>query len=448
MTSTEHTSSQTGALALGIDFGTSGCRAVAIDDGGRVQAEAAVPLPSSRRDGNAVEQSPQWWLEALDTLLATLLQQVPARRITAIAVDGTSGTVLLADSTGAPLTPALMYNDNRAQAEAAAIAAVAPHESAAHGTASGLAKLLWLLHHPEQTDDAAHVLTQTDFINQQLLGRNVASDTNNMLKLGYDPSDERWPRWLDRLGVARRLPPDVVKPGTPLGVVSAAAAQRYGLCSSTMVVAGTTDSTAAFIATGARLPGEAVTSLGSTLVLKVIGDQPVSAPEYGVYSQPLGSHWLVGGGSNSGGAVLRHYFTDAAMADLSERLQPERDTGLDYYPLPAPGERFPVNDPRLQPRLSPRPDDDAVFFQGLLEGIARIERDGYRRLAALGAPWPTSVRTVGGGAENAAWSTIRARLLGVPLMPSPHTAAAYGAALLAARNSDAMAAGASAPTAC
>ena len=249
-------------------------------------------------------------------------------------------------------------------------------------------------------------------------------------------------------GVVRSLLPDVVAPGTPLGVVAAAVAQRYGLRSDTWVVAGTTDSTAAFIATGARLPGEAVTSLGSTLVLKVISDQPVSAPEYGVYSQPLGSRWLIGGGSNSGGAVLRHYFTDAAMADLSARLQPERGTGLDYYPLPAPGERFPVNDPRMQPRLSPRPDDDAVFFQGLLEGMARIERDGYRRLAALGAPWPSRVYSVGGGAKNAAWNTIRARLLGVPLTPPPHTAAAYGAALLAARTLSTMAAGASAPAAC
>ncbi len=447
MNSAKHTSSRTGALALGIDFGTSGCRAVAIDGGGTVQAEAAIPLPPPRRDGARVEQAPALWLEALDRLLAALLRQVPPRRIAAIAVDGTSGTVLLADSAGAPLTPALMYNDNRARAEAAAIAAVAPRESAAHGTASGLAKLLWLLRHG-QADGAARVLSQTDVINRQLLGRDCASDANNMLKLGYDPLRHNWPLWLDRLGVARRLLPDVVKPGTALGVVSAAIAQRYGLCSSTLVVAGTTDSTAAFIATGAHNPGDAVTSLGSTLVLKVISDLPVSAPEYGVYSQPLGSHWLVGGGSNSGGAVLRHYFSDAAMADLSERLQPERDTGLDYYPLPAPGERFPVNDPRLQPRLSPRPEDDAVFFQGLLEGIARIERDGYRRLAALGAPWPTSVRTVGGGAENVAWSTIRARLLGVPLAPSPHTAAAYGAALLAARAINATAAGASAPTAC
>ena len=436
-----------GSLALGIDFGTSGCRAVAIDGDGQIQAKAAVPLPSSRRNAGAVEQSPQSWLAALDTLLATLSQQIPAQRIGAIAVDGTSGTVMLADLAGAALTPALMYDDNRAQAEAAAIEAVAPRESAAHGTASGLAKLLWLLHHGH-TDGAARVLTQTDFINRQLLGRNAAGDTNNMLKLGYDPRDGGWPQWLDRLGVPRSLLPDVVAPGTPLGVVAAAVAQRYGLRSDTWVAAGTTDSTAAFIATGARLPGEAVTSLGSTLVLKVISDQPVSAPEYGVYSQPLGSRWLIGGGSNSGGAVLRHYFTDAAMADLSARLQPERGTGLDYYPLPAPGERFPVNDPRMQPRLSPRPDDDAVFFQGLLEGMARIERDGYRRLAALGAPWPSRVYSVGGGAKNAAWNTIRARLLGVPLTPPPHTAAAYGAALLAARTLSTMAAGASAPAAC
>ncbi|HDO34643.1 MAG TPA: carbohydrate kinase, partial [Chromatiales bacterium] len=107
--------------------------------------------------------------------------------------------------------------------------------------------------------------------------------------------------------------------------------------------------------------------------------------------------------------------------------------GLGYYPLLAPGERFPIADPDLAPRLTPRPADDARFFQGLLEGIARIEARGYRLLAELGAPYPVSVRTVGGGARNAPWRRIRERLLGVPVPASEHEDAAYGAALLARR---------------
>jgi len=197
-------------------------------------------------------------------------------------------------------------------------------------------------------------------------------------------------------------------------------------------MAGTTDSIAGFLATGAAEVGEAVTSLGSTLALKVVAEQPVFDPRYGVYSHRLGERWLPGGASNSGGTVLRRFFTDAELADLTPRLHPDRPTGLDYLPLPGVGERFPDSDPDLEPRLTPRPADPVEFLQGLLEGIAAIEARGYRRLAELGAPYPASVRTVGGGAGNPAWARIREGLLGVPMREVWNGEAACGAARLAA----------------
>jgi sugar (pentulose or hexulose) kinase len=221
-----------------------------------------------------------------------------------------------------------------------------------------------------------------------------------------------------------------VPAGYPIGTLTGTLRKRWGMSPRTRILSGTTDSTASFIATGAG-PGEAVTSLGSTLVLKILSDTPVFAPGYGVYSHRLGNHWLVGGASNSGGAVLQQYFNHEEITRLSSRLSTNRPTGLDYYPLTAPGERFPVNDPGLQPRLAPRPADDAVFFQGILEGIAQIELQGYQKLIELGAPWPLSVITTGGGAANDAWSTIRSQLLGIPVIAAGHQEAAYGAALLA-----------------
>ncbi len=378
-----------------------------------------------------MEQAPELWWQAVEALLDELFTRVAPGRIAALAVDGTSGTLLLTDAAGSPLGPALMYNDNRATAEAARIAACAPADSAAFGTGSGLAKLLWLLAHGDHS--AARVHTQADWIYGRLAGRLDVSDANNVLKLGYDAAGHRWPAWLDTLGVPQRLLPAVHEPGQPIGPVAPALADRFGLHPDTLVAAGTTDSTAAFLATGAAAPGDAVTSLGSTLVLKVISEHPVSAPAYGVYSQPLGDLWLVGGGSNSGGAALRHFFSDAEMAALERELDPERPTGLDYYPLPAPGERFPRNDPALEARLTPRPDEDARFFQGLLEGIAAIEAEGYARLTALGAPAPSRVISIGGGAANAAWRRIRQRLLGVAVEQAEHQQAAYGSALLARR---------------
>jgi len=165
----------------------------------------------------------------------------------------------------------------------------------------------------------------------------------------------------------------------------------------------------------------------------VLCEKPVASPAQGVYSHRLFGGWLAGGASNSGGAVLRRYFTDAEIAALSAHIDPASPTGLDYYPLPATGERFPVNDPTLEPRLAPRPAEPARFLQGLFEGIAAIERRGYEVLAELGAPIPTRIFTSGGGAGNAAWEAIRRRSLGIPVTAARHATPAVGAALVARR---------------
>lgn len=419
-----------GALYIGIDLGTSGCRAIAIDAQQQIQGEARFAMPDPIQKGNGFEQAPQIWWDTVAKTLRKLLQIIPVDQVAAIAIDGTSSTLLLCDHNGQPIGPAVMYNDARADAEAERMQRIVPKESAAHGPSSGLAKLLWLQRH-QPLEHVRHVCHQADWILGQFCGRFDRSDTNNCLKLGFDPINHIWPEWLGHLGVLVEWLPKVYLPGQPLGQISAACAERFGLPATTKMVSGTTDSTAAFMATGAHQVGEAVTSLGSTLVMKVISPVPISAPEYGLYSQPLGERWLVGGGSNSGGRVLRHFFDNDQLTELSAKIDPQQPSGLDYYPLLSPGERFPSNDPQLQPRMTPRPDEASQFLHGLLEGMARIEQQAYHRLAELGAPYPSSIRSAGGGAKNPQWHAIRQQLLNTKMEPAQQQEAAYGSALLA-----------------
>jgi len=419
-------------VVIGLDLGTSGVRAVAMTADAEVVAQAAVPMAPPRRDGSAVSQSASVWADAVDACLSELHRTLDHTCVRAIAVDGTSGTVLLTDALGTPVADALMYNDARAVDEARRIATIAPPESAAHGASSALARLLYLqaLH---ADDKAVHLLHQADWIAGRLLGRYGDSDENNALKTGYDPIARAWPAWFDALGVRHEWLPRVHPPGTPLGSVSQETAAQYGWRADTQVHAGTTDGVAAFLATGAGEVGDAVTSLGTTLVVKLLSDRPLFAPDFGIYSHRLGDQWLAGGASNAGGAALLAHFSAERMAELTPLLQPDTPTGLDYYPLPGIGERFPLNDPKQQARTTPRPGDDARFFQGLLEGLAAIERLAFLRLKELGAPALRSVRSVGGGAKNPAYSRIRERALAVA-MPAPlHTEAACGAAMLARR---------------
>jgi sugar (pentulose or hexulose) kinase len=426
-------------VRIGLDFGTSGCRGVALDDTGAIRALARVAMPEPERRDAAVEQAPTVWWTALEEVVAALTAQLNGAPVEGIAIDGTSGTLLLADADGEPLTPALLYNDARASAEGARIDAVAPATSPARGATSALARLLWLHHHTAVDRPVAHALHQADWLAGRLCGQFGHSDSNNALKLGWNPTTGEWPGWLrgllDREGIPIAWLPRVHTPGARLGTVPASTAERLGLPAGVAVVAGTTDSTAAVLAAGAREPGDAVTILGSTLVLKVVGERPVADADAGIYSQPFGDFWLIGGASNSGGAVLREHFSDARMVELEPRLDPAKPTGLDYYPLPAPGERFPFRDPALAPRLEPRPADDGRFFQGLLEGMAAIEAAGYRRLAEQGAPPPRRVLTLGGGARNAGWAAIRQRMLGIEVTAVADAEPAAGTATLVPQRS-------------
>lgn len=407
---------------------------VALNATNDVVARASAVIAPPAADGPWRQQAAAEWWCALETAFDDLCGQLDPRDITAIAVDGTSGTLLLTDAAGTPLGPALMYNDARALDEARAIRDQAPDSAAASASAS-LAKLLWLQTHTN-TAAARHALHQADWVMGRLCGRYGLSDEHNCLKLGYDPVARAWPTWLARLDTPVRLLPRVIAPGATAGGIDPAIAQRFGLADTVRVVAGTTDSTAAALAAGVSAPGDAVTSLGSTLVVKVVSSTPVFSSAHGIYSHRLGDHWLTGGASNTGGAVLRAFFSTAELERMTPLLQPDQPTGLDYYPLCTPGERFPVADPALPARLTPRPQDPVRFFQGMLEGMARIEAQGYRLLHELGAPAHRVVYTSGGGAANPAWRLLRETAIGAPVRMAQYRDAAVGAAMLASTNQE------------
>lgn len=467
---------------LGIDFGTSGARAIVIDNEGIIQAEAQYPFKEP--DQTII------WQNALFTLFDQIPQETRGK-IRAIAINATSSTVLLCDNVGNPISQPLMYNDGRGIELMDKVKAIAPPEHTVISTTSSLAKLFWLIQNTDNIKNC-YFLHQADWLASLLHGRLGISDYHNALKLGYDVEKLCYPAWLENLPESHLLP-QILAPGMPVGEVTAEIATRFHLREDCIVCTGTTDSIAAFLASGANSAGEAVTSLGSTLALKLLSRTRVDDSRYGIYSHRLpalfnpppaplqkgesatvqdgdgclpvpnkegqGGHlpplvqpgqerclpplvkggqggidlWLVGGASNTGGVVLRQFFTNAELENLSSQIDAEKESPLDYYPLLKAGDRFPINDPNLPPRLEPRPENPAEFLHGLLESIARIEAKGYQLLQQKGATPLTRVYTAGGGAKNLTWTNIRARHLPAPILQPRHAEAAYGTALLAMR---------------
>ena len=438
-------------VALGVDLGTSGVRVAVVEADGastKILGEAATGW--SDADG----RRPEVWLAALQE---TISKCDAVARVQRISVSGTSSSTLVVDTkTGGVARAPMMYNDAVACDRAlAAIEANAPAGHTVRSATSALAKLLaWAVEAPLGADDV--VCHQADFVAAALATGSAAglaprpvleSDWHNALKMGFDVEALRWPAWIvdgalpavgARPGALAEL--DVLRPGAA-GRRVVLADNAWGLPAGAPIVGGTTDSIAAFLACSVdggavRVePGRAVTSLGSTTALKLVSDVKIDDAATGVYSHRLDDAWLVGGASSAGCRVLRDFkFSDDELRTLSETLDAGATNAAGIYPLSAPGERFPFNDPGKQPVLPDAADSDrARVLHELLTGIADVERLGYLALKERGATPLVSVQTAGGGARNPQWRALRETMLGVPVLGAENSEAAFGAAALALR---------------
>ena len=416
------------SLGLGLDLGTSGARLALMEAAGDAPAalrwEQAIPYPGRFED-------PESWRRALATLVAALSTE-DRQRVGAIAVDGTSGTLLLCrpdgSLPGAQLASALPYH-HACPGQQAAAAALVDNQGPAASASGSLARALELLERARAAgiDGPLWLRHQADWLMGWLLGSWRWGEEGNNLRLGWDLQQQRWSGSIASESWAAGLP-EICPSGRVLGPLGAEAATWLNLSPRCQVVAGSTDANAAVLAAD-PLPGDGITVLGTTLVLKQFVPDPLQGP--GLSCHRVGGRWLVGGASNAGAGILRRFFNDAQIAALSRQIDPSQPTGLTLRPLLGTGERFPLDDPTLEAVLEPRPVGDARYLQALLEGLTAIERQGWNRLRELGAPAVQRVISLGGGAQNPQWRQLRQQALGVPVLNRPQLSAARGMARLA-----------------
>ncbi|MGX6604968.1 FGGY-family carbohydrate kinase [Micromonosporaceae bacterium Da 78-11] len=431
-------SSSAEAIWIGVDIGTQSVRALAVAPDGTTLGSGVRKL-TSRRDGVHHEQDPEQWWQAVADACREALDGLPAAAVRGVAVDATSGTVLLVDHAGHALTPALMYDDTRAAGEVAAVDDAGADVWARLGYARmqpswALPKLLWLLRHHGAVVPGARLAHQNDFVNRRLVGHDVPADLSNALKTGADLIDGGWPEQvLDRLGVPMKVLPDLVRSGTTIGVVSAAAAGETGIPAGTPVVAGMTDGCAAQLGAGVLKPGDWNSVLGTTLVLKGVTRELIRDPSAVMYSHrsPDGG-WLPGGASSTGAGVIARDYAGADLAALSEQAGRYEPTGSLVYPLAGRGERFPFVAPAAEAFTLGAAGSQAERYASVLQGIAYVERLCADYVDLLGAPVDGAWVITGGATRNSYWNQLRADVLGRPVSVPQNAEPALGMAVLAA----------------
>ena len=432
-------------ILIGIDMGTGGVRGVAVDPAGRVLARRTAPLERAAQASDATthEQAPAAWWDALRRAATALVGDladagIPDDAIAALAVDGTSGTLVCLDRAGHPLRPAIMYNDPRAEDQARRLNDLAGDFCDKLGyrfaASYALAKALWVAEaEPDIFQRTAHLVHHADYAIGRLTGEVGVTDYSNALKTGYDLVAECWPAWLDGLpGVADRLP-RVVPPGTPVGQVTPQAARQTGLPAGLTVATGASDGTAACLASGLRNVGDYNTTIGTTLVWKGLSRRLCTHPDGLIYSHKLpGGLWLPGAAGNTGAQWIESLFAARGARELDRLAADKLPIDLLAYPLACKGERFPFLDPDAEGFCTPTPPDRVSHYAACLQGTAFVERLAYEALDDATGASGGEVYCTGGGSNSDVWMRCRADATGRVMHRPACPESAFGSAILAA----------------
>jgi len=436
-------------MYLGLDLGTSGLKALLIDDAQSAVAEATAPLAVSRPHPAWSEQSPADWIAAASSALSTLRGKAPLDAVRGIGLSGQMHGATLLDSAHAVLRPAILWNDTRASEEAEALDRTQGfRETTGNIMFAGFTapKLVWTRRHePDIFERVALVLLPKDYLRLWLTGEAVS-----------EPSDASGTGWLDvgardwaapllaACGLGEEHMPALVEGPEVSGGLRAEVAREFGLPAGIPVAGGAGDNAAAAVGMGVAAPGRAFVSLGTSGVLFAAAPSYSPKPETAVHTfcHALPGAWHQMGVILAATDALNWYarLVGAEPAALTGELGALQAPGRPLFLPYLGGERTPHNDPRVRAALVGlgHEADRAAGTRAVIEGVTFAVRDCADALADCGTHLDRLI-AVGGGARSRYWLAALATALGVPVdVPA---AGDYGAAFGAARLG-AMAAGA------
>jgi len=439
-------------VLVAVDVGTSGARAAAFDLAGRPVAEARRPYPTvTPRDGWAEQHSGHWRRASISALASLIRAMQPGRPVLAVGLTGQCPTVVPLDAAGQPLRPAIIYRDNRATAAAQALRDQFGdsnlHARTGHvPTAFHLAaKIGWIrANEPAVFAAARYFLEPSEFVALALTGVACTDWTTAGASALFDIRRREWaPDLLDAAGLDSGQLATVFPCWSVAGELRPALARKLGLRGPVPVVAGAADSLACAFGAGVITPGAVSEMAGSSTCLNSVVTTPLTDPDVSMYPSPvLPDGYMTETGINTAGEAIdwiaafgyagrngRPSTADYARLDREAAVVPAGAGGLLFVPVLGDGER---DDPGLRGTavgLSLRHGRAAwarATFEGVAFGIRRLlEVLGRDELAV------TELRVSGQAARLAAWSQIKADVLGIPVRVVPGDATAAGVAMLA-----------------
>jgi xylulokinase len=436
---------------LGLDVGTGGSRALLVDDRGEVRHGFTAPHEEMTMERPLwAEQRPENWWEAAQLAVRGVLAQSGAggSQVRGVGLSGQMHGLAMLDAAGSVIRPALIWCDQRSQAQVDWINQTAGRENVLAWTANPvltgftLPKLLWVRdHEPRSFGRLRRVLLPKDYIRFELTGEYMTEVSDASGTALFDVVRRQWATPLvEKVGLDPAILPGVCESPERTGRVTALAARLTGLAEGTPVVGGAGDQAASAVGNGIVQTGIASCTLGTSGVVFAHQDEPAYDPLGRVHTfcHAVPGRWHVMGVTQGAGLSLQWFRNQLSPGATYEALTAEAAQaelgaqGLFWLPY-LMGERTPHLDARARGGwvgLTAK-HTNRDLIRAILEGVAFSQRDCLEVIRGMG----TTVRRVrlsGGGARSLLWRQIMADVFDTPVSTlATQEGSAYGAALLA-----------------
>jgi xylulokinase len=428
-------------MFIGLDLGTSGLKAILLDDRQQLIAEAHCALALSRPHDGWSEQDPEDWTNALRKVLTDLHLKHALSSVQAIGLSGHMHGATFLDASGQVIRPCILWNDTRAAQDAAKLDAIPEFRQITGNIVfAGFTapKALWLTkHEPENFNRIDKVLLPKDYLRFWLTG-DFVSDLSDASGTGWlDVGKRDWSQaLLDHCGLSTDQMPSLCEGSDATGTLRKELAAEFGMSDRVVIAGGAGDNASAAIGLGVIRAGDAFVSLGTSGVLFAATDsfQPDAGSAVHSFCHALPNQWHQMGVILSAADALNWFAklvsqsAQQLTANLGELQAPSRTVFLPYLS----GERTPINNPNIRGAFIglEHATDTKAATRAVLEGISYALLDCQNALIGTGTEI-NSLLATGGGAKSHYWLSLLATVLDRPILLPKH--GDYGAAFGAAR---------------
>lgn len=437
---------------IGIDIGTSGTKALAVDPKGKILAEASTGYGSMHPKPLWSEQNPEDWWKATVKVVQSVVSKAKLKPtdVAAIGLSGQMHGSVFLDKNDKVIRPALLWNDQRTVEECAEIEELAGGRKqlikmVANPALTGFTapKILWLRNkEPRNFAKTTKVLLPKDDVRRRLTGEYATDVSDASGTLLLDVVKRTWSkRLLKKLDLDPSLLPTCYESEEVTGKLTQEAADKLGLTTDCVVVGGAGDCAAGAVGNGIVKKGLLSTSIGTSGVVFVHSDEPQADPEGRLHTfcHAVRDKWHQMGVTLNAGGSLGWFRNTLCPGTKFEQLTREADEvppgaeGLQFLPYLS-GERTPHLDPLARGALigMTLKHTRGHISRAILEGVTFSLRDSLAIMQELGVP-VRQIRATGGGSKSPFWRQMQADVFGKAVTSMvAEEGPAYGVALLAA----------------